>query len=85
MRLLLAVAPTGRWVLQLQLQRGLLACCLRRCILLILRAFAGTRLPLPLPCRWAYMMVDEAHRLKNDESALYKVRPPRWVCCAARR
>jgi hypothetical protein len=27
------------------------------------------------------MMVDEAHRLKNDESALYKVRPGlRWVC-----
>ena len=26
------------------------------------------------PGRWAYMMVDEAHRLKNDESALYKVR-----------
>ena len=29
---------------------------------------------LPHALRWAYMMVDEAHRLKNDESALYKVR-----------
>ena len=26
------------------------------------------------PIKWAYMMVDEAHRLKNDEAALYKAR-----------
>lgn len=25
------------------------------------------------------MMVDEAHRLKNDESALYKVSHERWA------
>ena len=29
---------------------------------------------------WAYLMVDEAHRLKNNESALYTVPRPFLPC-----